>query len=280
MCLIAWSFQPGAEQPLWIAANRDEHWDRPTLPLHVWTLPDGQTVLGGRDARAGGSWLAFAPGGRLAMLTNVRAWPPEAPAARSRGDLVLAWLARRASAHWRDFVQQHPAEAYNGCNLVLGDIQRQTFVWLSNRDPDAAEALPSAVERLDGWWAASLPPGVYGVSNAALQTPWPKLQALTAALTRALAADNAAEAERTLLDALRQHHPAPDEQTHLTQSPFVHLPARRYGTRSSLLARCRSDGWLEVSEWTYDSPAGPPSAWARAAQRHISIAWWGMPTSS
>ncbi|MCX7693415.1 NRDE family protein [Tepidimonas taiwanensis] len=283
MCLIAWAVAPATATPLWVAANRDEQWDRPTLPFQAWPLPDGTTVWSGRDVLAGGTWLAFGARGRVAMLTNVRAWPPEPPRARSRGALVTAWLAEDAPATWTAFARQHAAAEYNGCNLVLGDVLHGQWAWITNRDPahhqgaDAASDTP--LEHVGGWWGRALPPGRYALSNAALDTPWPKVRRLKTALSTALAAADHPSADDALLRALQTHLPHPDARQHVEASPFVHLPSRRYGTRSSLIARWDRHGTLTVAEWTYDSPSGP-AAIESAVQRRISIDWWGMPTSS
>ncbi|TSE38255.1 Transport and Golgi organization 2 [Tepidimonas fonticaldi] len=279
MCLMAWALGQDPAAPLWVAANRDEQWDRPTLPLHAWTLPQGGTVWSGRDAQAGGSWLAFGSAGRVAMLTNVRAWPPEPAQDRSRGSLVTAWLSPEDLPTWAEFAHRHDPMAYNGCNVVLGDVLQGRWAWLTNRDPGPALADDPATERVGGWWARELPPGVYALSNAALDTPWPKLRRLKSALDQALATPRVDAACCTLLEALRTHVPSADVGQHLESSPYVHLPERRYGTRSSLIARWDRAGTLTLTEWTYASPQGPAAA-DRADQRRISIDWWGMPTSS
>ena len=91
MCLIAFALDALPGCPLLVAANRDEHFDRPTQPLHAWALPNGTQVVAGRDLHAGGTWLGITPAGRVAMLTNVReAQLGNAP--QSRGELVTAWL--------------------------------------------------------------------------------------------------------------------------------------------------------------------------------------------
>ena len=62
MCLIALNWQPQSTVPLVIAANRDEFYARPTLPLHLWA---DQAILAGKDLQAGGTWLGVSTSGRL-----------------------------------------------------------------------------------------------------------------------------------------------------------------------------------------------------------------------
>ncbi|WP_424859265.1 MULTISPECIES: NRDE family protein [unclassified Tepidimonas] len=277
MCLMAWAIGQSTEHPLWVAANRDEQWDRPTLALDVWHSSDGTTILGGRDGLAGGSWLAFGEQGRVAMLTNVRAWPPEAAAARSRGELVTRWLLRQAPTTWQEMARHHAAHDYNGCNLVLGDVRRGCWAWLTNRDPTPHRAATMPVVRVGGWWGGELPPGVYGLSNAALDTPWPKVVALRDALTQALAAPDADSATDRLLQALQRHVPHDDERAHLESSPYVYLAQRRYGTRSSLIARWSADGSLHVGEWIYAPQQGPTAATAATPRWGRLPNWGGQP---
>src|SRR5690606_13005066 len=93
MCLIALAIDQHPRFPLVIAANRDEFYARPAAALDWWTPPSGRApILAGRDLEAGGTWLGLARSGRVAMLTNVREPDRRDPGARSRGEIVPAWL--------------------------------------------------------------------------------------------------------------------------------------------------------------------------------------------
>lgn len=170
MCLIAFTFAPGARVPLRLAANRDEFHDRPAAPLDYWA--DAPEIVGGRDLEAGGSWLAVHRRGRIAAVTNVRDPALKAPRdAPSRGQLVRealecddlpAWLQRLAAGEgWR----------YAGFNLLAGDSER---LWHLHRGRGKLLLAPVA-------------PGTHGLSNASLDTPWPKLIRVRQALQHALA---------------------------------------------------------------------------------------------
>lgn len=247
MCLIALAIHASTRWPLVIASNRDEFYDRPALPLASWQTDSGQTVISGRDMRAGGTWLGMTPGGRIAMLTNVRELP-QTGAPKSRGELALRWLEGDMSAE--QFMARTDSEAYGGFNLVVGDFEAGCWTWLSNRSfaPRSGGA-PGSRPTGDGWQSARLPPGVYGLSNAALNTPWPKTQALTGALTTALARldpmNGAVALEEALWAALASRQSAaasdlPDTGLPVAlekalSSAFVEAPARGYGTRCSTL---------------------------------------------
>ena len=278
MCLIAFALNARPDCPLLIAANRDEFWDRPTLPLHSWTTPDGAVIHSGRDERAGGTWLGFNNGGRVAMLTNVRRTELlDRP--RSRGELATRWLqGSTLCPDWQDLIGQVQPSDYAGFNLVLGDQHDGVWIWLSNHPVDA-HAQGSPLPLPSGWVGRRLTPGFYGLSNAGLDTPWPKTQRLKAAVEHAVSQSPCSPvAAEGLLDVLRDRTAYGSEPEPDLAAPFVHVPAKGYGTRSSLIAcqRVMPEGFaLEISEWTY--PQGQASQ--GAIHKRISISTWGMPTS-
>lgn len=171
MCLLAFDWQPGAPVPLRLIANRDEFHARPTAPLHRWTSASGPdvTLLGGRDEQAGGTWLAANAFGTVAALTNVRDPREETPAgAPSRGELVCQALACRDLPAWLDELAA-TAHRYAGFNLLVATPKR---LWHLHRGRERI-----ALSRVAA--------GIHGISNAALDTPWPKTEALCRAMEEA-----------------------------------------------------------------------------------------------
>ena len=259
MCLIAFAIGAHPRWPLLIAANRDEHFDRPTLPLHRWRSPAGQTIVSGRDERAGGTWLGMNLTGRIAMLTNVRE-PRMAPGVRSRGDLPLAWLESQQSAE--DFLDGLDPQAYSGFNLVIGELAGNHWHWMSNRQPGPAGVQPGRQQK-------RLAPGVYGLSNAFLNTPWPKTVRLRETLAQTLAqAQHGPLLRERLWQALANRDQPADHLLPRTGVPWaaekelssalVRFPDGRYGTRSSLLVTAEArtpERWhlsLEEKSWDPD----------------------------
>jgi uncharacterized protein with NRDE domain len=278
MCLIAWALQARDDVPLLIAANRDEAWDRPTLPLRRWTEHGGIPFWAGQDAREGGSWMGFGEGGRLAFLTNVReAHMP--PAQRSRGELVTRWLASDISVQQLQ-AELNPAD-YGGFNLVLGDWHGGPWHWCSNRDPADPHRRHSAHAPVR-WHTQAVAPGLGSLSNASLNTPWAKSQHLTASVQQALAQPKPHDSPK-LTHALASRNTSPiwpdtglpSEAENQLSSAFVHWPERRYGTRSSLIAAVqrRSSGWeLVLQEWTHRVDGVEPVWGALSFQeRHLSL---------
>ena len=261
MCLIAFAINASERWPLVIASNRDEFVARPTVPLARWASPAGQPIISGRDLQAGGTWLGLTPGGRVAFLTNVReARPPVA--ARSRGELVTRWLEDGGDAARFVAALEAGGDAYAGFNLVLGDFQRQAWTWVTNRHGAGSR-----------WHAEALAAGIYGLSNAQLDTPWPKTTQLKRVLTQALATPD--ELQSQLWTALADPRRAAAGQVPVTgvapafeaalSSAFVEFPEHGYGTRSSTLllaspqtAPGGASGWeVQVDEKTYRRDRAP-----------------------
>jgi uncharacterized protein with NRDE domain len=241
MCLIAFAIGASARWPLVVAANRDEFLNRPTQPLGRWQTDAGQDILSGRDLRASGTWMGLTPSGRVAFLTNVREANAIA-APHSRGELVTRWLEQSGDAGAFAAALTQDGAAYGGFNLVLGDFQDNSWTWLSNR-PASGSALH----------VQALEPGVYGLSNAALNTPWPKTTALQSVLRASLETSPDPDTlELSLWNALSSRERAPRDCLPATGVPlaveealssaFVNFPEYGYGTRSSTVVLASAQG--------------------------------------
>jgi len=282
MCLIAFAIDASPACPLLIAANRDEFLDRPTEALHRWALPDGTGVVAGRDLRDGGTWLGVSETGRVAMITNVRS-AKAGPGQRSRGELATRWLD--GGLTWEALLDSIDPTAYGGFNLVVGDFHNKFWAWAGNRHPERPHN-----EHPTGLHSRRLPTGVYGLSNAALDTPWPKSERLKQALGDCLTGSPPSATTRlttALADARRvPTHELPQtgvplEMEHGLSSPFVSMPERGYGTRSSLVISVQSSATLAapaawqvaVDEWTHAPAAGQGHAWNPHNRRSETLFW-------
>jgi len=245
MCLIVFDWRPHASDGalLTLAANRDEFLRRTAEPLHWWN--DAPNVLAGRDLVGGGTWLGIARDGRFAALTNYRAPHETRPDAPTRGTLVSNWLAGAANlpATPLRYLQQvaRDGDLYNGFNLLVGDLKRRELAWYCNR-ADTAPAL--------------LPEGTHGISNAVLDTPWPKLVRKRAELAQLSAANPPVPLER-LVAMMRDPQQARDDELPATGIPlerervlsaaFIDTP--EYGTRGTTALRVgvRAGAALDVA---------------------------------
>lgn len=236
MCLIVFAWRPGHPQPLVLAANRDEFYNRPSQALAEW--PDVPGLYAGRDLQAGGTWLGVNAAGRFAALTNIRD-PRQAQGPRSRGELPVDFL--RSNLSPEDYLGQvcEQLDQYSGFNLLLGDREALYFFNSDDGQPRRLEA------------------GLYGLSNADLDTPWPKVLRATAYLAEVL--DDAQP--HSLLELLRDRSQPPRvllpdtgigvDWELLLSSIFIVGPG--YGTCASSALLLGADGQVELVERSYDT---------------------------
>ncbi len=238
MCLIVLAWRPGHALPLVVAANRDEFHERPSQPLGRWA--DAPQVLAGRDLLAGGTWMGITPAGRFAALTNIRAGG-QPLGRRSRGKLVEDFLRGDDSPEGYLGELAGQLQDYTGFNLLVGDGQA---LWYLNSQQGAPQRLES---------------GVHGLSNAGLNTPWPKLERALAAFRASLARPTA----EALLELLGDRQQASDDRLPATGVPLewerllssVFIASREYGTRSSTALLRQADGQLLMVERSF-TPEG------------------------
>lgn len=237
MCLIFISLNQHPSYPLLVAGNRDEFYNRPTQPADYW--PDYPYVLGGRDLEAGGTWLGVTRSGRIAMLTNYRDPDNIDPAAPTRGRLVADYLEGNMEASAYLHAINDSGIRYNGFNLLAGTAN--ALYYYSN------------YERI----VKKLEPGLYGISNHLLDTPWPKVvkgkQKIGPAFSRAT--PDVAEIFDLLYDdvtAPTEHLPTTGlslDRERALSSMFI--KTGNYGSRcSTVITVDRDRNWL-FSERTY-----------------------------
>jgi len=251
MCLLVLAWQAHPRYRLVVAANRDEYHERAAAALAKWPPP--AAFIGGRDLRAQGAWLAVDRERRFGVVTNFRELQRPRAGAPSRGELIPHYLSAPAahqSAQQFFAALQEQAQRYSGFNLLLAD--RDSLWYGSNR------ATP---------FARALTPGIYGLSNELLDTPWPKLQRVRrgfeAWLTRPPSASPAALFEllndRTQApeDAALPHSGSglPSEWDRILSAPFVLHP--QYGTRCSSVVLLEPDGRLYLAERRFDARGEP-----------------------
>ena len=155
MCLILLAFKTDPAYKLIIAANRDEYYDRPTAPAGFWK--ESPHLLAGRDLRAGGTWIGITREGRIGAVTNYRDPASVKENAPSRGRLVSNFLkGQEDPVEYLDMLAQE-ADRYNGFNLIIGE--KDEVYGYSNQGDGMKE----------------LSPGIHGLSNHLIDTPWPKV---------------------------------------------------------------------------------------------------------
>ena len=237
MCLVVFAWQTHPQYRLILAGNRDESHRRPTQDAHWW--PDNESILAGRDLQAGGTWLAVSKSGRFATVTNFHEGQTDRSGRNSRGALVTDFVAKSVSTS--AYESSISDDEYAGFSLLISD--GETMSYLSNRDE----------------LEAKLGPGIYGLSNASLDTPWSKVVRARAGLESLI--DNDGVNETELMRLLADRTPAgvvdieagdlPFEIARALTAPFIVAPD--YGTRSSSTVLWGKDGVIEFCERRFDS---------------------------
>ncbi len=236
MCVAAFAWQAHPKWKLVAIGNRDEYHARPAAPLAQW--PDHPGILAGRDLKSGGTWLGVTDH-RFALVTNRRGFGEADLHKASRGALVTDLLT--GQGRYADPATA-PLDSFNPFNLILADSMQAHF--LSNRPDDIR---------------TSLSHGIYGLSNGALDEPWPKVLQLKSALLDWLNSGSADPAP--LFTALRSEvleqigvHPSQPSEVPLEapETPvFIRHPI--YGTRCSTVVLIDHEGRGRIAERRFDA---------------------------
>ena len=238
MCLLLIAYDVHPRYRCIVAANRDEFYDRPTAAAAFWE--DAPELLAGRDLVHGGTWLGITRGGRFASLTNYREPPAARKDAPSRGELVSGFLKSKIGP--REYLERLRLEgpAYNGYNLLLGDAAG-LFCYSNKGGP-----------------VVRLTPGIHGLSNHLLDTPWPKVVRGRDLLAKAVTAGDFSREDLFAILADRTRAPAellpdtgvgPDLERVLSS---IFITSERYGTRSSTILLIEADRRMTFVERSFN----------------------------
>ncbi|PID25092.1 NRDE family protein [Sporosarcina sp. P7] len=238
MCLLAFQLQSHPKYQLVMMANRDEAYARPTARANFWS--DHPDILAGRDLEQMGTWLGINTQGKVAALTNYRDFTLPQTGKLSRGHIVSSYLQSSLSA--QDYMEQLHTnrEDYAGCNVLAGSAKEMFYY--SN--------IEQSIQHL--------PNGTHGLSNALLNTPWPKVDK-----TKALLADYLQQTEtidpNILFGMMQRAEPFPIEQLpdtgvgedleRLLSSIFI--ASKDYGTRCTTVLTIDREDRVEFEERTY-----------------------------
>lgn len=246
MCLLVVAFGVDSNYPLIVAGNRDEFHARPSAEAGWW--PDDPDILGGRDLQAGGTWLALHRRGRFSAVTNYHDAQPRNTELRSRGHLVTDFL--HSTLEPLSYLGTIDGALYAGFNLFVSD--GRSLAYCSNR----------------GVAPTQLSAGIYGLSNATLDTPWSKVERSKQRLRGLI--ETTAVSATGLLDLLGDRTKGPAEEAdsdrlpfpkaHAITAPFIVLPD--YGTRCSTVVRADSRGHWELLERRF-AASGEPTGESR-----------------
>ena len=261
MCLILFAWNSHPDYSLVVAANRDEFYERPTQAMTWWD--DYPNILGARDNAdvigLRGTALGLSAEGKFAAVTNIRAPSEKNPDLRTRGELTAKYLSQKLSIDEYIKANQKTFMQYNGFNLLTADLNKgdqQQLSWISNRilvgDKIRQKKMVSPVK---------VNPGIYGLSNSMLDTPWPKVRLGVAHFAQAIAMDqgkfNHPEHYLKFMGNSTTFSDAELPSTGVSLdweralSP-IFIKTAHYGTRSSSLLRVRKDGNFQMLERRFD----------------------------
>jgi len=160
VCINAFSFGNSTKYPFVLIANRDEFLNRKSL--HASFHGENNSILSGIDSEKSGTWLGITKSGRFAMVTNFRNPHLIKDLKSTRGQLVNDFLSSELSP--MEFCQTIKStwDQFNGFNLIVADLNDLNFWYASNISLETCK----------------LKPGLHGICNALLDTPWPKMNLL------------------------------------------------------------------------------------------------------
>lgn len=234
MCLIVFSYKQHPQYPLIFAANRDEHYERPSQAAQFWE--NNPNILAGKDLKAGGTWMGINKQGEFSAITNYRDPNIKKENPPSRGKLVLDFLQTDMNAqNYLSELQSH-AEQYMGFNLLAGSLDQLGYY--SNQQEDIL----------------FLGSGLFGLSNHLLETPWPKVRRAKNKLHRII--QDQAIAPEPLFELLADNREASDEELPDTGIPKdiekkvspIFIKSEGYGTRCSTVLLIDHNGKTTFAE--------------------------------
>lgn len=240
MCILFVAVNQHQDYPLIIAANRDEFFNRETAESHLWDSAQG--IIAGQDLQAGGTWMGINKQGYIASLTNIRDPKKICANAITRGELVSHYLQHPVKEYQQTL--RASKENYNGYNLLFGKWNKLAVY---NNHLDRQQALTD---------------GYYGLSNASLNSPWPKINKGVGKLQE-YCQDGHDINPDILFTLLLDKQLAADEDLPKTGMPIewerrlsaIFIVGNEYGTRSSTVLAVDKQKNVTWYERTYDNNA-------------------------
>ncbi len=238
MCLIFLSYKQNKEYPLIVLANRDEFYKRPTQSAHYWE--ENPNILAGKDLEGGGTWMGITKNGYMSMLTNYRDIANIKSNAPTRGKLVSDYLKGEFSPKEYLLALSKTGSSYNGYSLIAGSFDDPWYY--SNYDKKVAQ----------------LGTGLYGLSNALLDSNWPKIETGKSTLAPLLSKDNIDK--EALFNMMTNADLAEDTQLPKTGLPIekeraispMFINIEGYGTRCTTLIMVDKNGHVDFTERQYE----------------------------
>jgi uncharacterized protein with NRDE domain len=183
--------------------------------------------------------MGFHPNGRWSLLTNYRDFANPRNAKISRGKLVQEWLEGHISPlEYLKEIQKNQ-DQYDGFSLMVSDGDR--LFYFSNYAAEIHEVKP----------------GIYGLSNALLDNPWPKVTLAKQQLEQVILSEFSTT---DLLNILKSKETYPPENLPKTGIPLemetalsaqlIRMPGN-YGTVSSAAVVQHTFGLVQLKQRSF-----------------------------
>lgn len=237
MCLIVFSYQHHNKYPFILAGNRDEFYERPAIQAHFWDT--NPRMLAGKDLKAGGTWLGVSEKGEIGAITNHRNLYNPTEGERTRGEIIPDFLTGHKPMKEKLNAINKMKHKYSGFNLLAGSVLQ--LYYLNNIKGDFR----------------SVKPGIHGISNALLDSSWPKVEKARNEFEQITFSETIDK--EAIFQLLESSDPFPEESlpdTGLSHemekevSP-IFIETEGYGTRCSSLLMIDYDGTINFTEKTF-----------------------------
>lgn len=241
MCTLLFAFKANSKYDFIFLGNRDEYKNRPSLKAHFWK--SNPAILAGMDLEKGGTWTGITKEGRIAFLTNYRDFSIKKTSQLSRGYLTQDFLMRSIGPQkYLQEIQLAHTE-YNPFNLVVGTMKE---LWFYSNIEDQIRPIN---------------PGVFGLSNALLDTPWFKLNKAKTRFADLLCSDFTVN---ELFDILDDNEIPLDDELPRTGVPLetermlstIHIDTPDYGTVFKTVILVTAQGDAEFYEKSLNDHGG------------------------
>lgn len=239
MCLIVFAYKHHPEYPLILAGNRDEFYGREAQQAHFWDTDPA--MLAGKDLRAGGTWLGVSKKGEFGAITNYRDLNDPRAGERSRGEIIPKFLTTVKAPDQKIRQLRKQNHHYAGFNFLAGDVDQ--LFYLNNINGNIQ----------------SVTPGIHGISNAFLDTLWPKVETARSEFQKAISSSTIDKEK--IFNFLNDSKSYPEDslpdtglspEKEKAVSP-IFIETEGYGTRCSTLLTIDNDGRIHFTEKTYDA---------------------------
>jgi uncharacterized protein with NRDE domain len=249
MCTLVVAARTVPELPLVIVANRDEETARPSRPPFRWDVPRGVVgFIAPRDERAGGTWLGWNDHGVFVGILNRHPGASRQLAGEpiSRGAIVVDALQGSSAAEVHHAMARLDPTRYNGFHLVYADVHGVYATIGDGRDLSQlslGSGLTIVTERSFGATARPVS------RESRVRSAWTALRA-----TLCAEATTAGPVQIERFTSLLTEHDAASPLA----ATCVHLEARGYGTRSSMVLAVPSSRRVARMMWADGPPCTTP----------------------